>query len=147
MVTNPEKIAFSRRLNEALDGAGFAEKGSGRQVALAAKYKVSQNAVRKWLEAESIPEVSRLMQLATDFNVSFEWLATGRGDKQAAHRVDPALSILAARYTTADEPTRQLIELALARPDEPAPHGLPASIRLLIESLRSALAEHTNKKV
>lgn len=146
MVPNPEKIAFSRRLNEALDDAGFAEKGAGRQVALAAKCKVSQNAVRKWLEGESIPEVSRLMQLAVDFNVAFEWLATGRGEKRATPKADPALSVLAARYTTADEATRQLIELALARPEEPVPEDLPASIRLLLQSLRSALAEHSAKK-
>jgi transcriptional regulator with XRE-family HTH domain len=145
MVTVPEKIAFSRRLNEALDATGFAEKGAGRQVALAAKYKVSQNAVRKWLEGESIPEVSRLMQLAVDFHVSFEWLATGRGGKPVPH-ADPTLSALLSRYSTADEATKQLIDLALAQPDEPVPEDLPASIRLLLQSLRSAIAEHSNKK-
>ena len=81
MVTNDEKLAFAKRLNEALDDAKFAAKHDGRQTKLGQEMGVSQKGARKWLEGEAIPETGRLIEIAKRFNVAFEWLATGRGAK------------------------------------------------------------------
>lgn len=80
MVTDEEKLAFSARLNRILDAIdGFPRKGAGRQVQLGKDWDVTQKAARKWLEAESIPELTRLMAMARRYGVNFEWLTTGRG--------------------------------------------------------------------
>lgn len=69
---------FARRLHEALDLAGF-EQGRARTGALSRAYGVSRETARKWLNGLALPELERMMSLAVDHNVSFEWLATGRG--------------------------------------------------------------------
>ena len=90
MVTDDEKQAFAARLNEALNDIRFPAKGAGRQGGLGAKMGVSQKGARKWLEGESIPETSRMFELARWLGVNFEWLATGRGDKRAGVEVEAA---------------------------------------------------------
>lgn len=79
MVSSNEKQAFSARLNDALDRAGIAPKGKGRQVELARMFRVSQKGARKWVEGESIPKTARLMSIARRLRVSTEWLLTGHG--------------------------------------------------------------------
>jgi transcriptional regulator with XRE-family HTH domain len=69
---------FAGRLRKALDRAGFIQ-GRGRTSALADRYAVSRETVRKWLTGLTLPELSRIIELAKDFDVSLEWLATGRG--------------------------------------------------------------------
>ncbi|RPE81598.1 helix-turn-helix domain-containing protein [Vulcaniibacterium tengchongense] len=69
---------FARRLNQALDYSGFAQ-GRARTGSLAREYDVSRETARKWLRGLSLPELERMLQLALDLQVSFEWLATGRG--------------------------------------------------------------------
>lgn len=78
MVTDNERQAFSERLNKVLDDRKTPPKGAGRQIALATEWEVSQKGARKWLEGEAIPELARLISMATKYGVSFEWLATGR---------------------------------------------------------------------
>jgi transcriptional regulator with XRE-family HTH domain len=69
---------FADRLQQALDRARFVE-GRGRTSALADRYAVSRETARKWLTGLALPELARIIELAKDFNASFEWLATGRG--------------------------------------------------------------------
>lgn len=69
---------FADRLRQALDRAHF-EQGRGRTSALADRYAVSRETARKWLTGLALPELARIIELAKDFDVSFEWLATGRG--------------------------------------------------------------------
>jgi len=69
---------FAKRLRKALDRAGF-EQGRGRTSALAARYAVSRETARKWLTCLALPEFPRIIELAKDFDISLEWLATGRG--------------------------------------------------------------------
>ena len=69
---------FASRLQKALDRADF-EPGRGRTGALADRYAVSRETSRKWLAGLALPEFSRIIELAKDFDVSLEWLATGRG--------------------------------------------------------------------
>lgn len=78
MVTDDEKRAFSERLNLVLDEEGLPPKGNGRHNKLAKDWNLSANGVRKWLEADGIPETSRLIAIAKRYRVNFEWLATGR---------------------------------------------------------------------
>ncbi|MFC4729207.1 DNA-binding protein [Coralloluteibacterium thermophilus] len=72
---------FADRLHQTLDRALFVQ-GRGRTGALADRYAVSREAARKWLCGLALPELSRIIELALDFDVSFEWLATGRGQIQ-----------------------------------------------------------------
>lgn len=69
---------FAGRLRKALDRNGF-EQGRGRTSALANRYAVSRETARKWLTGLALPELPRIIELAGDFDVSLEWLATGRG--------------------------------------------------------------------
>lgn len=69
---------FANRLRKALDRADFVA-GRGRTSALAVRYAVSRETVRKWLAGLALPELPRIIELAKDFDVSMEWLATGRG--------------------------------------------------------------------
>ncbi|MBG0879392.1 helix-turn-helix transcriptional regulator [Burkholderia sp. 9775_39] len=90
MVTDDERQAFSERLNKVLDERKTPPKGAGRQIALANEWGVSQKGARKWLEGEAIPELTRLISMATKYAVSFEWLATGRDPatlQPAAHPI------------------------------------------------------------
>lgn len=69
---------FADRLRKALDRAGFVQ-ARGRTGALATRYAVSRETARKWLTGLALPELPRIIELARDFDVSLEWLATGRG--------------------------------------------------------------------
>jgi SOS-response transcriptional repressor LexA len=80
-----ERERFAGRLNEILDALAFPAKGKGRQVKLAAIFGVTQTAAAKWLNGEAIPTGGRLAEMAKLLNVSFEFLSTGRGDKEV-HR-------------------------------------------------------------
>ncbi|WP_266159877.1 hypothetical protein [Dyella silvatica] len=69
---------FSQRLHISLDLAGI-EKGRGRTGHLAARFDVSGETARKWLNGLAIPALVRRLDIAHRLGVSFEWLATGRG--------------------------------------------------------------------
>lgn len=75
------KIAFSKRLNEALDEKGFAVRGRAQRLKREAKLNISDRAINKWLKAEGLPEHQNLEVLAQFLDVSFNWLAAGQGEK------------------------------------------------------------------
>jgi transcriptional regulator with XRE-family HTH domain len=120
MVTNLDteqlRTEFSHRLNKVLDDVGFDAKGSGRQVQLGKAIGLTQKGVRKWLEGEGLPELSRLVQIAVHFNVSFEWLATGRGDPYSGGAnverplSDSAIKIAKLAETLTETQRKQLLE-------------------------------------
>jgi SOS-response transcriptional repressor LexA len=72
-----ERLDFSRRLNQALDEAGVAEKGHGRQSAVAKMLGVTPGATRKYLEGLGYAEKSRINILAKKLNVRAAWLEHG----------------------------------------------------------------------
>jgi len=76
-VKEPESL-FAKRLNDGLDKIGFAPKGKGRQVKLAEQFKISHESVRKWLSGKSMPEMSKIPELAKFLNVTPEWLLYGK---------------------------------------------------------------------
>lgn len=82
MGTDKEREAFAARLNELCDDMKLPPKGEGRQVALAKKFEVSQKGARKWLEAESMPQTQKIIEIARWACVSTEWLLSGRGEKR-----------------------------------------------------------------
>ena len=99
MVTNTKNsnvIAFSLRLNQLLDKLDYPPKNQGRQAALAKKFEVSQKGARKWLEAESLPRTSRMIEMAEIFGVSYEWLATGKGEAVRGMNAVPRIPVLNA---------------------------------------------------
>lgn len=89
---------FADRLRRMLDRARF-EEGRGRTGALADRYAVSRETARKWLTGLTLPELARIIELAKDFDASFEWLATGRGQVQLAVAEKPS----AYRHLTDNE--------------------------------------------
>lgn len=62
------RIDFAKRLNEALDEMAIPVRG--RAVLLASKFEVSAKAAGKWLNGESIPEMTKLIDIAL-------WLGKG----------------------------------------------------------------------
>ncbi|OGT42426.1 MAG: hypothetical protein A3F13_08255 [Gammaproteobacteria bacterium RIFCSPHIGHO2_12_FULL_40_19] len=74
-----DKIAFSKRLDHALDLYGVPPKGKGRQVTVGKMFGVSQKAANKWLEAISLPDTMRIAVIAEKLNVNVEWLTYGKG--------------------------------------------------------------------
>lgn len=81
----PEKkrdkaVAFSARLNAALDAAGVPQKGRGRQVDVAQMLGLSQGGARKLLEGRSLPEFETLELIAEKLGIRLEWLIAGTGD-------------------------------------------------------------------
>lgn len=74
-----DKIAFSKRLDHALDLYGVPPKGKGRQVTLGKMFGVSQKAANKWLEGISLPDTMRIAVIADLLKVNVEWLTYGTG--------------------------------------------------------------------
>jgi hypothetical protein len=70
--------AFAGRLDEACDIAGIPE-GRSRASALAKRFGVSREAVRLWMSSAGIPDVLRVVDIATELNVCIDWLVAGRG--------------------------------------------------------------------
>ena len=79
MAEPQDKIAFSKRLDHALDLYGVPPKGKGRQVTVGKMFGVSQKAANKWLEGISLPDTMRIAVIAEKLNVNVEWLTYGVG--------------------------------------------------------------------
>lgn len=58
----------------------------GRATALAAKFSVTPNAAKKWLDGIGMPELSKAIEIADEANVSVTWLLQGAGPKKAMPR-------------------------------------------------------------
>lgn len=70
---------FNQRLAQACDNlsAIVPPHGYGRQVLIARKLKVTQEAVRKWFTGESRPKVPKMKELAALLEVDEAWLSLG----------------------------------------------------------------------
>lgn len=99
---NTSKEAFARRLNTALDAAGFPGKGEGRQKAVSQAFGVTGTAAWKWMEGESMPASKRIQEMAKLLGVRGEWLFTGSGEmKEDSHALNETL----ARYSNDQNPS------------------------------------------
>lgn len=79
MANIEDKLAFSKRMNHALDLYGIPPKGKGRQVMVGKIFGVSQKAANKWLEGASLPDTMRIAIIAEKLHVNVEWLTYGSG--------------------------------------------------------------------
>jgi transcriptional regulator with XRE-family HTH domain len=92
-------MEFSRRLKQACDESPIVpEHGKGRQVYLAKKMNVTQEAVRKWLEGESLPRPDKIALLAKTLGVDPLWLQLGTSPLEIAQKREVALRGDAAVY-------------------------------------------------
>jgi transcriptional regulator with XRE-family HTH domain len=100
-----EKGAFAARLNEVCSDMGLpAERG--RQTGLAKLFKLTPNAVRKWLLGEGLPEMEVAIAIAKWGGVNFDWLMTGRGVKHGVN-VDTKAIVLGEAIQELPEDERQ----------------------------------------
>lgn len=106
---------FADRLRQTLDRAHFVP-GRGRTSALADRYAVSRETARKWLTGLALPELARIIELAKDFDASFEWLATGRGyvrlsvaEPSAVYRLTDNEGRMLEAFRNLPEPKRRLL--------------------------------------
>ena len=129
MTVSDEKQGFSRRLRESLRRSGVSAEGPteiAREFNL--RYHgtpVTPQAVRKWLEAKSLPSQDKIRTLAFWLEVSPGWLRFGEADAKggrvqagirqdtAAYRVDHTW--LAKKFEALSEPHKRMtIELVVA---------------------------------
>jgi hypothetical protein len=110
-----EAGGFAARLRQVLEAHGSA---SGLAKAIAR----SEGAVRKWLRAESEPNVTDLRTLSEVTQTRIEWLVTGEGPRQIQPRSDAGSAVREAQapyqhsaHGTLDLP---LLEAVLAAADE-----------------------------
>lgn len=72
-----DKIAFAKRLNEALEEKGFAERGRASKLKSILRDAPSRVAISKWLSGDSLPEVKRLGEISQIIGKSVQWMLTG----------------------------------------------------------------------
>ncbi|MBX9905364.1 MAG: hypothetical protein K2Y31_13485 [Burkholderiales bacterium] len=96
MANSDGREAFSKRLQQALQQGGVAVDSPTR---LAHEFndhypgkRVTQQAVRKWLNGEAIPAHDKILALAGWLEVGAEWLEYGKGGAagSAMQQVSPA---------------------------------------------------------
>lgn len=117
-----EKESFAERMRVVADRLGIPPKGKNRQASLGKLFNVSQEAARKWLSGESIPEMARCIEIAKRAEVSIEWLLTGRGVEVYSNTPE-AKVLLAMQHM--DEATKyQLVKIgdSLAEPEGNGDH-------------------------
>ena len=106
------RLAFAERLIEICTEKGL--KAHGRQAALARQLKVTQPAVKKWFDGDSIPDTDKIIDLAIWGNVCFEWLTTGRGPKRIDELYPTKAIAHVAEIMQTMEPEQQYLVVRLA---------------------------------
>lgn len=93
------QTTFAQRLTQACDdNTAIPEYGKGRQVVIAKRLKVSQEAVRKWFAGEAVPKQGKMKELADFLEADEAWLTLG---------VEPELD------RTAKRTSRRIVEGAV----------------------------------
>lgn len=75
--TDKVKEDFSKRLHTAMDNAGYPVRGRAR--VLSKQFSISDKGAGKWLNADAIPETSKIPLIAGFLKVNSEWLISGVG--------------------------------------------------------------------
>lgn len=73
-------------------------------MAVATRFAVSVESARQWLNGQSKPDTARLMEIASDFNCSLDWLLMGR------LRSDGKLREVGASYDTLSPEERAVVD-------------------------------------
>lgn len=100
---------------------------------------MSRETARKWLTGLALPELSRIIELAKDFDINLEWLAIGREPMPLGARETGAIyrrltdneSRLLDAFHTLSESKRQLLVKFLSKKEVGNDYsGLIASAKL-----------------
>lgn len=92
MTTDQDALkAFAQRLHEICDDKSLPQRG--RQSRLGERFKVSQQAARKWLDGVNYPDMKTIVAIAEWAEVNINWLIQGVGPKTGT-RVDSKVLIL-----------------------------------------------------
>lgn len=83
---------FATRLHELCDDMQLPPE-RGRQSRLAAIFRVTPNAARKWLNGEGMPELETAIEIANWADANVTWLLQGTGPKRG-DRVDTKALVL-----------------------------------------------------
>jgi phage repressor protein C with HTH and peptisase S24 domain len=76
-------MAFSKRLNYALDLRKYPKLGQGRIGYVQEVFSLSRAGVNKWLHGKAIPHKNTRTLIAETLGISLKWLETGDGDPLA----------------------------------------------------------------
>lgn len=76
------KEAFAARIHKVLDEMQFSERGRAQRIKREAGFDISDRAINKWLNGESMPDHHNIEALAQYLGVNFNWLAAGQGEPQ-----------------------------------------------------------------
>lgn len=105
------------RMVEALESAGYETSLS----AIGRLFDVWPNAVAKWRDGESLPELGKLLELVQITGCSAEWLLTGAGSRTRKNNVDALTEELLKLWAALDEPSRkQLLDFVRFQADRAA---------------------------
>lgn len=77
------KNAFAKRLNEILTEKGYIQRGRAQRLKREAGFAISDRAINKWLNAETLPDHHNIEVLSKFLGVNFNWLAAGQGEKES----------------------------------------------------------------
>lgn len=78
-INNSYNKDFRERFNLVLDNCGIPPRNQGRIQTIADMFLLSHAGAGKWVNGLSIPSKARLKDIANRFNISYEWLAYGKG--------------------------------------------------------------------
>lgn len=124
-VMKDARLAFSERLIEICSNKKL--RPHGRQAALARLLKITQPAVKKWFDGDSLPDTDKIIELAIWGGVCFEWLLTGRGPKRIDELYPSKAIAHVAEIMQTMEPEQQYLVARLAdqikTPDDLAANG------------------------
>lgn len=90
-----ERAFFAKRLREAIEGSdlnGLSNKVIGKA------FSVSGPMISYWMHGLRMPCVSTAVVVARRLHISFEWLMTGRGNKQVIDDTNVPLAQLLQRW-------------------------------------------------
>ncbi len=85
---------FAKRFNEVLDSHGLPPRNQGRIQIVADMFLISHPGAGKWINGLSAPTKARMKDIASRFNVSYEWLAFGKGEPSAEPKKNQEAGIL-----------------------------------------------------
>ena len=76
--------SFAGRFNELLDKQGLPPRNKGRIQIISDMFLISHAGAGKWVNGLSAPSKARLKDIASRFNVNYEWLAFGSGEQSSS---------------------------------------------------------------
>lgn len=104
-----ELKGFSDRLNAICDAKHYPQRGRRQHIARLLKNVISAEAVRKWLEGETMPDQVHMSMLATALGVTVDSLQTGRATVNAEPQLDAEMRQLLVLWRSLDSGGRAFV--------------------------------------